>query len=179
MARKAKGDGVLGLAKGLLAKTKDHNALRTLQAVVLPLERGMSIRETAEAIGRSVRWTTGARNAFIRSGGLPGKKPAAPRNRAHMAEADEAAFLAPFLDAARRGGVLVVGGIHAALEARLGRRVSLTSVYALLHRHDWRKLAPDRRHARADPEAQEKWKKNCGRGSGGSKKGGGGGAKSG
>ncbi|MBF0421979.1 MAG: winged helix-turn-helix domain-containing protein, partial [Magnetococcales bacterium] len=30
----------------------------------------------------------------------------------------------------------------------------------LLHRHGWRKLAPDKRHSQSDPVAQADWKKN-------------------
>ena len=46
------------------------------------------------------------------------------------------------------------------LEQALGRPMSLSSVYTLLHRHDGRKLAPDKRHPQSDPVAQEGWKKN-------------------
>ena len=45
---------------------------------------------------------------------------------------------------AREGGILVVGQIKHDLEQALGRPMSLSSVYTLLHRHDWRKLAPDK-----------------------------------
>lgn len=37
----------------------------------------------------------------------------------------------------------------------LERPMSLSSVYTLLHRHHWRKLAPDNCHPRNDPVAQE------------------------
>jgi len=47
-----------------------------------------------------------------------------------------------------------------ALDVRLGRKVALASAYNLLHRHGWRKLAPDKRHPKADVAAQEAWKKN-------------------
>ncbi|WP_425286994.1 winged helix-turn-helix domain-containing protein [Nitrosomonas communis] len=30
----------------------------------------------------------------------------------------------------------------------------------MLHRHGWRKLAPDKRHPKADVLAQDEWKKN-------------------
>ena len=66
----------------------------------------------------------------------------------------------PFLEQAATGGVLVVGQIKVALDARLGREAALASVYNLLHRHDWRKLAPDKRHPQSDLLAQEDWKKN-------------------
>jgi transposase len=77
-----------------------------------------------------------------------------------MSEEEERAFLAPFMDKASQGGILVVGEIKRALDAHLGREVALSSVYNLLHRHNWRKLAPDRRHPQSDPVAQEEWKKN-------------------
>lgn len=41
----------------------------------------------------------------------------------------------------------------------LGREMALSSVYKLLHRHNWRKLAPDKRHPQSNPVAQEDWKK--------------------
>ena len=77
-----------------------------------------------------------------------------------MTPQEEAAFLAPFFDQAKVGGILVVGEIKRALDARLGRQVALASAYNLLHRHGWRKLAPDKRHPQADVAAQEDWKKN-------------------
>ena len=77
-----------------------------------------------------------------------------------MSAQEEREFLAPFLEQAATGGVLVVGQIKAALDKRLGRKVALASAYNLLHRHNWRKLAPDKRHPQSDPLAQEEWKKN-------------------
>ena len=72
----------------------------------------------------------------------------------------EREFLAPFIEQAQTGGVLVVGQIKAALDKHLGRAVALSSTYKLLHRHNWRKLVPDKRHPQSDPLAQEEWKKN-------------------
>jgi len=174
MARKAEGAEVLERAREMMSRAKDADELRRLQAVVFPLAFGMSTKETAAAIGRGTTWTSRARSAFIEGGGETAKEPAKTRNRALLAKDEEAAFLAPFVEAARRGGVLVVGAIHAALEAKLGRSVAKATTYNILRRHGWRKLAPDRRHVSADPAAQEEWEKNSARGSGGSKKGGGG-----
>jgi Winged helix-turn helix len=66
----------------------------------------------------------------------------------------EREFLAPLLEQAAVGGVLVVGQIKAALDQRLGRKVALAFAYNLLHRHGWRKLTPDKRHPQSDPQAQ-------------------------
>jgi transposase len=56
--------------------------------------------------------------------------------------------------------VLVVNDIRNALEKHLGHKVVLTTAYNLLHRHGWRKLAPDKRNVAADVKAQEEWEKN-------------------
>ncbi len=82
------------------------------------------------------------------------------RQRENFTHAQEAQLLKPFLERVSRGGILVVGQIKPALEAELGRSIALSSVYNLLHRHGWRKLAPDKCHPQSDPQAQIDWKKN-------------------
>jgi len=102
------------------------------------------------------------RRWHIREGGIPREdKPLrGGRRRANMSPEEEEAFLAPFFDKAKEGGILVVGEIKNALDQRLGRNVALASAYNLLHRHDWRKIAPDKRHPKSDADAQDVWKKN-------------------
>jgi transposase len=46
------------------------------------------------------------------------------------------------------------------LAEKLGQPVKASVVYRLLARHGWRKVAPDTRHPKSDPEAQAEWKKN-------------------
>ena len=161
MARTASGKDVLEKAKEYLSKAKTVDELRQAQTVVLPLLYGFSIEQTAAITGISVRWASHLRVEFIRSGGSPNKLPKGGRRRENLAPAEEANFLAPFLEKAKEGGILIVSEIKEALDARLGRQVSLASVYNLLHRHNWRKLAPDKRHPKSDPAIQDEWKKNC------------------
>lgn len=139
MARPPRGKEVLLTAQQQLAKATDVNELRILQAVVLPLANGMSAQETALAVGRSSRWVTTARNVYIRHAGIRRRKTQKIRNHAYMSTAEEKEFLAPFLEKAHCGGMLVVNEIHRAMEERLGRKVALASAYNLLHRHGWRK----------------------------------------
>ncbi len=160
MARPPRGKEVLHIARQRLTKTNDVTELRVLQAVILPLLNGMSTQETANAVGRSPRWVTMARNAYIREAGIKQGKAKNIRNHANMSLAEEKEFLAPFIERARCGEMLVANEIHHAMEEHLGRKVALSSAYNLLHRHGWRKLAPDKRNVEADPQAQEDWKKN-------------------
>ncbi|MDR2075948.1 MAG: hypothetical protein LBP61_03310 [Desulfovibrio sp.] len=150
MARPPHGKEVLSVAQQRMGKVADADELRRLQAVVFPLLYGMSTLQTAQAVGRSPRWVTMARNEFIRSGGAKrtGAKPI--RNHAHMSQEEELTFLAPFFADARQNGTLAVREVHSAMERYLGRPVSLASTYNLLHRHGWRRPASEKRQA--DPQ---------------------------
>lgn len=162
MARIARGEEVVDSAMQVIANAVTVEQLRQAQAVVLPLRFSMSLEQTAEVTGLSVGWVSKQRNRFIRGKAVGDGTVAARggRRRQNFTLEEEAAVLKPFLEQAREGGILVVGQIKHNLEAALGRPMSLSSVYTLLHRHDWRKLAPDKRHPQSDPVAQEEWKKN-------------------
>jgi hypothetical protein len=132
MARPPRGQVLLSKAQQELSKVNDATELRILQAVIFPLDHGMSTEETARAIGRSARWVSMARNEYIRDAGLKQGKVHAIRNHAHMSLSEEKEFLAPFLEKARCGGILVVNEVYCALETRLGRKVALASAYNLM-----------------------------------------------
>ena len=59
------------------------------------------------------------------------------------------------------GGVVIVPPLKPVIEAKLGKPLALSTIYAMLARHGWRKVAPDKIHPKSDPDAQEDWKKNC------------------
>lgn len=163
MSRPASGDDrVLMNAREAIASAQTVEQLRQAQAVVLPLDYAMSLTDTAQVIGVSPGWACQLRRRFIHGhkAGAPDAPTAGGRKRQNMSLQEEREFLAPFLECAATGGVLVVGQIKAALDKRLGREVALASAYNLLHRHNWRKLAPDKRHPQSDPLTQEEWKKN-------------------
>jgi transposase len=148
-------------AQRALREARTVEELRQAQAVVLPLQCGLSIEKTAAVLGVSRGWACQLRRRFIAAGRLVRREPGpeAKRQRARLTLEQEAELLAPFLEQAQGGQILVAAQIRKALEARLARPVSLSTVYNLLHRHGWRKLAPDRIHPLADPVLQERWKK--------------------
>jgi len=162
MGRKAGGRDLLEKAKEFLTKVKTIEGLRKAQSVILPLEYGFTLEQTAQVTGVTTGWVSQLRNRFIREGGMfdDDKLKRGGRYRQNMNLEEERAFLAPFFDKASSGGILVVSEIKEALDKRLEREVALASAYNLLHRHGWRKLAPDKRHPQADIKIQEDWKKN-------------------
>lgn len=162
MARIARGEEVVDSAMQVIATAVTVEQLRQAQAVVLPLRFAMSLEQTAAVTGLSVGWVSKQRNRFIKgkavgNGTVPAR---GGRRRQNFTPQEEAAVLKPFLERARAGAILVVGQIKHDLEEALGRSMSLSSVYTLLHRHNWRKPAPDKRHPQNDPEAQKEWRKN-------------------
>ena len=164
MARKASGADQLEVAIALLKTAKTVEALRAAQAIVLPLMLGLSLEQTAMAIGRSVSATCTMRTRFVRV--LGGEKPAARskramRNRAKASLEREAQILDEVLSEAQTGGVVIVPPLKPAIEARLGKPLALSTLYQMLSRHGWRKLVPDKHHPKGDPAMREAWKKNA------------------
>ena len=162
MARLAGGQAFLETAIAHAAKASTISELRMAQAVLIPLKFGLSLEDTGVALGISKSWTLRLRQRFsrIQGGQEQPKSKTGMRNRARMTLEEEAALLAPFIEHAKRGGVIIVPPIKAEIEKALGRAMAQSTVYAMLHRHGWRKLAPDKQHPKSDPVAQEEFKKN-------------------
>lgn len=162
MARLAGGHEFLEAAVTQAANAKTISELRMAQALLMPLKFGLSLDDTSVALGLSKSWTFRLRQRFsrIQSGQEQPKSQQGLRNRARMTLEEEAALLAPYIEQAKQGGVIIVPPLKAKLEETLGRSMAQSTVYAMLHRHGWRKLAPDKQHPESDPVAQEEWKKN-------------------
>ncbi len=162
MARLAGGGEYLDAAITQAANAKTIGELRMAQALLLPLKFGLSLDDAGLVLGVSKSWALRLRKRFgrIQSGEEQPKTRKGLRNRAHMTFEAEAALLAPHIEQAKQGGVIIVPPLKAQIEAALGRPMALSTVYAMLHRHGWRKLAPDKQHPQSDPVAQEEWKKN-------------------
>lgn len=149
-------------ARAAVAQAQDTEELRCAQAILLPALTGATLEETAALLGVG-RASVARLQARFRQRSAAGK--AKPRNwggrrRALLTWAEEKRFLAPWVEQARDGRMLVVSSLRAAFAQSVGRPVAATVVYRMLERHGWRKVAPDTRHPKADPKAQEDWKKN-------------------
>jgi transposase len=86
------------------------------------------------------------------------------RHHQHLTQEQEAELLAPFVKRAEAGGMLSVAEIQQAYRERCGKAVARSTVYRLLERHGWRKIAPRPRHPKADVAAQAAFKKTAPRG---------------
>lgn len=82
-----------------------------------------------------------------------------PRKWGNMTLDQEKAFISEYLDKAKRGEVIEVSNIKKEYERRIGRETAPSVIYNILHRHDWRKIAPRPAHPKKDPEKAEAFKK--------------------
>lgn len=163
MARTAGGIKDLAWAREQVAKVRSADELRQAQAILLPLELGLSLEQTARAIGRSVSLTCKLRNRRRRERAkeIPVKKRKRElRNRAATTLEHEAALLDQVLAEASSGGVVAIPSLKPAFEQALGRKIALSTLYRALARHGWRKLAPDTAHPQGDAARREVFKKN-------------------
>ena len=77
----------------------------------------------------------------------------------YLALQQEQALLQPFFTRAERGEIATAEQIHQAFEAEVQHAVHSDTIYRLLHRHGWRKLAPRARHPKANQEEQDAFQK--------------------
>ena len=151
-------------SRKVVAQATNVQELRAAQAVLLPAMMGATLSETAILLGVG-RATVARLQAGFRQSPKPGATSGKRRNwggrrNALLTVEEEEEFLAPWLEQARAGGMLVVSPLRAALAQQLRKSVKASVVYRLLARHGWRKVAPDTRHPKSDPQVQEEWKKN-------------------
>ena len=160
MARPVSGSENVQAARALLRSAKTADQLRLAQSVLLPLEHGLTIEQTAAVIGRSKGVTCGMRTRFAR---IAEGKQAAPRSKKDLrnrAGADlerERQVLDEVLVGANADPAVNIARLKPAIEAKLGRKMVLSSIYRMLARHGWRKLAPDDRQHQDNPPASAVW----------------------
>ena len=113
MARPATGREFVKTAKERIASAKTVDALRAAQALLLPLEFGLSLEQTATIIGLSKSRTGKLRTQFqrIETGAVQIRSKKQLRNHARMSLDEEVKFLARFVAKARDPGALACRGI--------------------------------------------------------------------
>lgn len=145
----------------LLNQVKSAEVFRRVQCVWLRVALSLSAEQIARATGLAPASVRCYQSRYMRCGeaALLGVGRGG-RRRENLTVEGEAELLRDFLAKAHRGGVMEVGEVKAAYEKVVGHRVAKSTVYRMLARHGWRKIAPRPRHPDSDPARQEKFKKN-------------------
>jgi transposase len=146
--------------KELLKKTKTKADFQRVQSIWLRAALEISSDQVALAVGFSPatvkklwsQYFSGGEKVLIGQG-------RGGRRRANLPLEEQERILAHFFDKAKSGEVLVVNEVKSAYEEAVGHAVPKSTVYRMLARHGWRKVAPRRRHPKADPQKMEAFKK--------------------
>lgn len=146
-------------AKQKRDQASDISEYRSALSVLLIAECGLNADQAAETLGVSRRTVFRNKANICNQNDTP-KKTWGGRRNSVLTIDEEKEFLSQWQDQATAGGVLTVPPIHAALIARLGYSIPISTTYRLLTRHGWRKVQPDTKHPKSDPAKQEEFKKN-------------------
>ena len=149
-----------------LKKAKSKEEYQRALCLWLRAEQRLGSRQIAGMLGMSFGGVRNIHSRYLRRGeSILTNVPIGGRLHAKMSLDEEKRFLAPFEKAATRSGILVVSDIHKAYESCVDCKVPASTVYRLLARQGWRKVAPRPSHPKADVNAQETFKKtsqkNC------------------
>ena len=137
MARPATGRAFIKTAKERIASAKTVEALRAAQALLLPLEFGLSLEQTAAIIGLSKSRTGKIRMQFklVETGAVQIRTKKELRNHARMSLEEETKFLAHFITQIKEPGPFPISQLKAELEQYIDTPVATSTVYQLLRRH--------------------------------------------
>lgn len=148
-----------------LKRAQSHSEYQRIQCVLIRATLGSTAAQIAQLLGWSVatvhvmhsRWAKEGEAIFDvrRRGG---------RRHQHLTLEQERELLAPFVQRAHDGGMLTVAEIEQAYRECSGKDVARSTIYRLLERHGWRKVAPRPRHPKADVATQVAFKKTSPRG---------------
>lgn len=156
--RAAFDSATIARARSALGELSHNNgtlaAVSVLLAEALKLSRkqiGSVLNVSVATVGRmNRRFRDPAAAATHQWGGL--------RHSALPGEA-ESEVMASLVALAEEGRIVCARQVQVAVEEKRGTGISIQTAYNIMHRHGWRKVAPDKAHPKGDKDRQEDFKK--------------------
>ena len=147
----------------LLKQTKTKADYQRVLCVWLRVALGLTTDKIAIAIGWKRESVRQVHSTYLKHGedALIGLGRGG-RYRQNLTVEEEDELLTPFFTKAASGGALIANEVKVAYEKRVGHEVPKSTVYRMLARHGWRKIAPRRKHPEADEEKKEAFKRDPG-----------------
>lgn len=158
---KAFPEGSVEKLRAALKQAKRKSEFQRIQCLWLRASLGMNADQVATALGWQPTSVRRLQAQYLREGeavlrtlGRGG------RRHENLTLEEEQQLLQQFSASAERGGMLEVSRVKQAYEEAISHRVPKSTVYRMLGRHGWRKIAPRPRHPQAEARRQEEFKKN-------------------
>ena len=146
--------------KQLLTSATSLREYRRIQSIYFRAKYGYSAVQIADMVGLQIQTVRNLHAAYLKEGEavlqLTGQ---GGRYRSNLSLQEEDALLSAFEVDGQLGDIVEISQLHRAYEQRIGRSVPNSTVYRLLHRHGWRKLAPRGHHPKGNEALIERFKK--------------------
>lgn len=154
-------DGAVERLAPMLKEAHSKAEYQRVQCVWLRAALGLSSRHIAEALGWQASSVRHVQARYLRGGeDALRDQPHGGRYHAHLTRQEEQELLAPFLQRAQQGEIVIAAPVQQAYAERLGHPVHHSIVYRALHRQGWRTVQPRPQHPKTDLAAQEEFKKS-------------------
>ena len=139
-------------------KTKQYRQWQSLYLIQI---KRLKVKEISSIINTPQKTIYGWLNSYNNDGPSAfDHRVRSSRPGALMSLEEEASLLDELRENATEGLIVIAKTIKQKAEMQLGREVSNSYAYGLLHRHGWRKIAPHTIHPDCPKEEQELFKKN-------------------
>jgi transposase len=153
-------DGTLERLQRALKEACNKADFQRVQCLWLRGALRLNANQVAQALGWRPTSVRRLQAQYLRQGETLWQRPGrGGRRHQNLTPPEEARLLAGFLGRAERGGLLEVSRVQQAYEQSVGHAVPKSTVYRMLARHGWRKLAPRPCHPQADAARQQAFKK--------------------
>ncbi len=144
----------------LIRFTTTLSEYRRIQIIYFRSKYGYNATQIAEMVGLETQTVRNIQSAYLKQGELGlCQSGQGGRRRFNLSIEEEEVFLSIFELDGEMGDMLEVSQVHRTYERQIGRRVPKSTVYRLMHRHGWRKLAPRPKHPKGDKEVVKRFKK--------------------
>ena len=154
-------EGAVERLAPLLKEARSPAEYQRIQCVWLRATLGLNASQIAQALGWQASSVRHVQARYFHAGeDTLRDKPRGGRDHSHLTVEEEISLLAPFLEKAARGEIVIAAPVQQAYENQLGYPVHHSVIYRALHRHGWRKVQPRPQHPKADATAQEEFKKS-------------------
>ena len=142
-------------------ESKNAGEQKRLLCIKMRIANGKTAQEIAEITGYTRSTVQDMISIYHKQGLEPFLYRKRPGNHRKLSAEEEKELLSTFEADAKAGKMLIVADIHRAYEEKVGTRVTLKTVYNMLHRNGWRKIMPRSKHPnKASDEDIEAYKKN-------------------
>jgi transposase len=144
----------------LLRSNQSNISIKRVQCVYFKVKYDKDPEEIGEMVGYNKSYVKLIQAAYWKKGDSAFYlKQRGGRRRENLTIMEEKIIVEKFLQKAENAEILEVSKIKECYEKKIGKKVPKSTVYRMLKRQDWRKIAPRPTHPNSNHQAIEKFKK--------------------